>query len=127
MREELKPCAHCGGRADYGEQDEGWQFIECSYCGMSTRLMLPLKDEVYSALDGLWNRRAPLPWRHIEKEQPGEGEECWVLEDDRIYKGKAGVAFPKQFGEYWTIRGTRVTWWLPESAIQLPEAGEEEG
>jgi hypothetical protein len=66
MREPLKSCPFCGGRALFyiaGTDDDkhdanfGGRYIACEKCDASTRLIFPLKDEVDSQLRELWNAR----------------------------------------------------------------------
>lgn len=64
MTSELKPCAHCGSPARYGEgsgDSEGGMFVECTNreCATTTNLVYPLMDDVRDVLREKWNRRAP--------------------------------------------------------------------
>lgn len=78
MKPELKPCAHCGKEAHFGEvheegsDNDGGEFIECTnpMCGMSTLLMFPAMDEVKTLLAERWNARA----ENDKAEAPSLGE-----------------------------------------------------
>ena len=55
MTEEMKPCAHCGGKAErWTVQRTKW--VECRECGMRTG---SYDDEVEAI--AAWNRRTPAP------------------------------------------------------------------
>lgn len=50
-REELLPCAHCGGLANMVSGAPGCHFVICTVCKMST------DDRSYDAAVSRWNRR----------------------------------------------------------------------
>ncbi len=61
----LKPCPFCGGVARYkeisdGNYNAGAEYIECTKCGASTNLTLPLKDDVTGIVIEKWNTRISL-------------------------------------------------------------------
>ena len=67
MRDSLKPCPFCGGRALFGivgvdsghadDQNFGGRYIACESCECSTRLIFPIMDDVDAQLRELWNAR----------------------------------------------------------------------
>lgn len=65
---ELQPCPCCGAAPTFNRCDDeqsvnfAGQWIECTGCGLSTTLMVPIMDAVEGQLAELWNRRfAPPP------------------------------------------------------------------
>jgi hypothetical protein len=65
---ELKPCPFCGGEARFGVIKEGsmysaddvnlgGEYIECSKCYTSTKLVFPLGQQAKPILILLWNQR----------------------------------------------------------------------
>lgn len=59
-RDELKPCAHCGGKAYFDEDDDGYHWINCGSCSISTDTDRDDHDDCKDRLAELWNRRAPI-------------------------------------------------------------------
>lgn len=65
--DELLPCPCCGSKAEFKvvpytddvSENEGGHYVECtnSQCGVTTRLVFPLKDDVQHELTEVWNRR----------------------------------------------------------------------
>lgn len=60
----LLPCPFCGGNAHYliidQEEDPrkaGGEYIECTNCGASTNITIPLMDVVTEIVIEKWNRR----------------------------------------------------------------------
>lgn len=62
----LKRCPFCGGIARFGKCDDGYEiddpnfgaeFVECSNCRTSTKLMFATKEDVTPFLAELWNNR----------------------------------------------------------------------
>lgn len=51
-RAKIKPCAHCGGKAELWEDMGGYFVVECRICGIRT-LSKPKKEAVIED----WNRR----------------------------------------------------------------------
>lgn len=62
---DLLPCPFCGGEAQFGNVEggfnDGGQYISCMACDVSTRLYFPLKEDVRVTLIHDWNRRAWHP------------------------------------------------------------------
>ncbi|WP_430869650.1 Lar family restriction alleviation protein [Cupriavidus basilensis] len=57
--ERLAPCPCCGGTASFDHDDDGWNWIVCGSCGLSTDCMASLMDDCRPTLREKWNRRAP--------------------------------------------------------------------
>lgn len=67
----IKPCPCCGGEAKLEQvphkprsRNSGGYYIECSRCGITTRLVFAEKGDVERELREVWNRRsavAPTP------------------------------------------------------------------
>lgn len=51
-RIDLKPCPHCGGRAEFRDGSSTKPYIRCSGCGCRTHNSCDLKK-----LAAIWNRR----------------------------------------------------------------------
>lgn len=74
MRESLKPCPFCGGRAlfgvigtDSGGADDpnfGGRYIACEQCDACTRLIFPVKDNPDRELAEAWNARVGRSTEH---------------------------------------------------------------
>lgn len=70
QRDALLPCPCCGSEARFEKvQHEildpnfGAEYVECSnrLCGVTTRLVFPVKDDVRRELAEVWNRRSVAP------------------------------------------------------------------
>lgn len=51
--DELKPCAHCGGKAKKFQAYDGMFCIQCTVCGITT-----LHSKFENVVEKVWNRRA---------------------------------------------------------------------
>jgi len=62
--EAIKECPCCGGLAAIGEvpygEKQGGRYVECTRCGLTTRLMYPSKDDCDPELVETWNDRIEL-------------------------------------------------------------------
>lgn len=76
---ELKPCPCCGGGASFDHDDDGWNWIVCGSCGLSTDRAISLMDDCRPGLREKWNRRSPVDaaegWRTLVKDLVEELEE----------------------------------------------------
>ena len=62
--DELKPCPHCGGKAEWDSADtDGSCRIECTNCGATTSWLREDEDAIAA-----WNRRAPDRLAELEAE-----------------------------------------------------------
>jgi hypothetical protein len=96
----LLPCPCCGSSAEFKVVDDlpninhGGQFVECSNvarCGVTTRLIFPLKDDVSRELAEVWNRRdvasAELHrWIPVGEREPQAGQNIIVHGVDDLYE-----------------------------------------
>ncbi len=58
--ERLKPCPFCGGAATFDyDDDDGWNWIECTACGASTNARVSAMDDCKPLLLEQWNKRLP--------------------------------------------------------------------
>ena len=51
---DLKPCAHCGGKAEWHSGSSTKCYIKCSHCGIRTH---GYKSRPTQQLFEIWNRR----------------------------------------------------------------------
>jgi len=58
QREALKPCPCCAGQASFDHDDDGWNWIECGVCGLSTNRRASCGEDCLPLLAEAWNRRA---------------------------------------------------------------------
>lgn len=58
--ETLLACPFCGSAAEYGESEDGGNFIQCTggTCKASSKLIYPEKTDPYPLLREAWNERA---------------------------------------------------------------------
>ncbi|WP_458763613.1 Lar family restriction alleviation protein [Cupriavidus basilensis] len=76
--ERLEPCPCCGGTASFDHDDDGWNWIVCGSCGLSTDCAVSAMDDCRPSLREKWNRRAPAEagvpagWKLVPVE-PTEG------------------------------------------------------
>lgn len=54
----LKPCPFCGGTAHFDIDDDNWEWVECSNCGMQGNRSASLMEDCKPNLADAWNRRA---------------------------------------------------------------------
>ena len=55
---ELLPCPFCGGKATFDHDDNGWNWVVCEKCGVSTDCRVSAMDDCKPLLAEAWNRRA---------------------------------------------------------------------
>ena len=55
---ELLPCPFCGGKATFDHDDNGWNWVVCEKCGVSTNCRVSAMDDCKPILAEAWNRRA---------------------------------------------------------------------
>ena len=60
QQEALKPCPFCGSKARFEIDVDGWQWVECSSCGMQGNRSASLMEDCKPKLIEAWNRRAPV-------------------------------------------------------------------
>ncbi len=80
MGEELLPCPHCGGKADYGYD---LCIVQCLVCGVCT----DYRDNSDEAV-AIWNRRvAPtqLPLPVAEEEETDDDDDGYYLYNDSAW------------------------------------------
>jgi hypothetical protein len=58
---ELEPCPFCSGTPVYDHDDDGWIWIECGQCGVSTMTAVHAEEDCRPILAAAWNRRAAPP------------------------------------------------------------------
>lgn len=56
----LKPCPFCGSTAHFDIDDDNWEWVECSSCGMQGNRSASLMEDCKPKLAEAWNRRAAL-------------------------------------------------------------------
>ena len=67
MTNELKPCPCCGADAKWDictdEESPYWngEYIECTGCGLTTRVVFSIKEDGKPMIAAAWNRRSPTP------------------------------------------------------------------
>ena len=54
---ELLPCPFCGGEATFDHDDNGWNWISCGKCGVSTNCRTHTMEDCHRLLAEQWNRR----------------------------------------------------------------------
>jgi hypothetical protein len=54
----LLPCPFCGGKADFDHDDDGWNWIECSQCHVSSNSAVHAMEDCHPMLAETWNRRS---------------------------------------------------------------------
>ena len=77
---ELLPCPFCGGNATFDHDDNGWNWIACEKCGVSTDCRTHTMEDCHPLLAEQWNRRA----------SPASAPECVTFIPDRIRKVESG-------------------------------------
>lgn len=58
-RNKLLPCPFCGARARFEIDDECWEWVECSGCGIQGNRSASLMEDCKPKLAEAWNIRAP--------------------------------------------------------------------
>lgn len=80
MNTELKGCPFCGGKADFDNDDNGWNWIFCTSCQATTNQMMSAMEDCRPLLAEQWNTR------FIEKlAKPMSDDEILKLADDCHY------------------------------------------
>ncbi|MBB4817082.1 hypothetical protein HNP29_000439 [Pseudomonas alcaligenes] len=69
MSEELKPCPFCDGPAEYDHDDNGYVWLRCRNCGVSTDTATHGNTDARVKLAVMWNRRATPPAAQVQGEQ----------------------------------------------------------
>lgn len=70
-RNKLLPCPFCGARARFEIDDERWEWVECSGCGIQGNRSASLMEDCKPKLAEAWNRRAqvvPKGWKLVPEE-----------------------------------------------------------
>lgn len=57
----LKPCPCCGGPAAMHANADGWNWVECSRCGLATMYRISAGDDCRPLVAEAWNTRTPMP------------------------------------------------------------------
>lgn len=55
---DLLPCPFCGGEAGFDYDDNGYHWIWCTSCGVSTDTDKHMGDDCHPRLANIWNSRA---------------------------------------------------------------------
>ena len=55
---ELRECPFCGGEASFDHDDNGWNWVVCEKCGVSTDCRTHTMEDCHPLLAEQWNRRA---------------------------------------------------------------------
>ena len=55
---ELLPCPFCGGKASFDHDDNGWNWVVCGKCGVTTDCRTHTMEDCHPLLAEQWNRRA---------------------------------------------------------------------
>ena len=58
MKMELRECPFCGGEASFDHDDNGWNWVVCEKCGVSTDCRTHTMEDCHPLLAEQWNRRA---------------------------------------------------------------------
>ena len=58
MNMELRECPFCGGEASFDHDDNGWNWVVCEKCGVSTDCRTHTMEDCHPLLAEQWNRRA---------------------------------------------------------------------
>ena len=56
---ELKSCPFCGGKPEFDHDDNGWNWIECSECHVSSNAGVSAMEDCRPMLAEVWNQRQP--------------------------------------------------------------------
>ena len=67
---ELRECPFCGGEASFDHDDNGWNWVVCEKCGVSTDCRTHTMEDCHPLLAEQWNRRAspasaPEDWKSL--------------------------------------------------------------
>ena len=54
----LNPCPFCGGKPEFDYDDNGWNWIECSQCHVSSKAGVSAMEDCRPMLAESWNQRA---------------------------------------------------------------------
>ena len=65
----LLPCPFCGARARFEIDDECWEWVECSGCGIQGNRSASLMEGCKPKLAEAWNRRAQVARVPLSDEQ----------------------------------------------------------
>lgn len=71
LRSKLLPCPFCGARARFEIDDERWEWVECSGCGIQGNRSASLMEDCKPKLAEAWNRRAQV----VPQLEPVEGDQ----------------------------------------------------
>ena len=74
---ELRECPFCGGEASFDHDDNGWNWVVCEKCGVSTDCRTHTMEDCHPLLAEQWNRRAspasaPAGWKLVPVEPTEE-------------------------------------------------------
>ena len=80
---ELLPCPFCGGEATFDHDDNGWNWVVCEKCGVSTDCRTHTMEDCHPLLAEQWNRRAspasaPAGWKHSCNALCMDDVELWI-------------------------------------------------
>ena len=80
---ELLPCPFCGGKATFDHDDNGWYWIVCEKCGVSTDCRTHTMEDCHPLLAEKWNRRASPAsalegWKHSCNALCMDDVELWI-------------------------------------------------
>ena len=80
---ELRECPFCGGEASFDHDDNGWNWVVCEKCGVSTDCRTHTMEDCHPLLAEQWNRRAspasaPAGWKHSCNALCMDDVELWI-------------------------------------------------
>lgn len=87
-RNKLLPCPFCGARARFEIDDERWEWVECSGCGIQGNRSASLMEDCKPKLAEAWNRRAqvvPNGWKLVPEESTEAMARAFRADDAPYY------------------------------------------
>lgn len=56
----LDPCKHCGGKAEFDHDDDGYYWVMCNKCPIITDTIKHAEQDAMVVLANAWNAKAPI-------------------------------------------------------------------
>lgn len=78
----LKPCPFCGSTAHFDIDDDNWEWVECSSCGMQGNRSASLMEDCKPKLAEAWNRRAAMSAELTEEREAADNWRRLALQFD---------------------------------------------